>query len=198
MVVHKKELNLKQTIKDCVAKDIRAEKLLYTSYYGYVSGVAFRYLREPESTKELVNDAFIKIFKKIDSFHFVGEQAEYNKVFKGWIGKITANLAIDKIRSAKQLIYLEEEPEENKLEMIVEPIDCFTYQDMMALLAKLPAIQQLIFNLYAIEGFSHEEIAVELNILPNTSRVYLKRARQKLIFWYQKQEHEQRSARNIF
>ena len=193
-----KEIKLRQIIQDCIKKDIRAEKFLYKAFYGYVSSVAFGYLREKELTKELVNDAFVKIFDGIHKFHFDGVEPQYSKVFKSWIGKITANLAIDKIRSLKQLIYIEDEPAENMVEMFVEPIDYFSYQDMMVLIGKLPPIQQVIFNMHAIEGFSHEEIATELNILPNTSRVYLKRARQKLIFWYQKEENGQRSARNIF
>lgn len=193
-----KEITLRQIIEGCIKKEIRAEKLLYKAFYGYVSSVAFRYLREKELTKELVNDAFVKIFDRIHKFHFEGIELQYSKVFKGWIGKITANLAIDKIRSLKQLIYVEDEGVENIIEMVVEPSDYFSYQDIMVLIGKLPPIQQLIFNMHAIEGFSHEEIAIELNILPNTSRVYLKRARQKLIFWYQKENNEQRSARNIF
>lgn len=148
--------------------------------------------------KELVNDAFVKIFSKIDQFHFIGEEPELSKVFKGWIAKITANLAIDKIRSHKQLLYVEEVPPDSIIEMSVQPSDRLTFNEIMALLDRLPPLQQVIFNMYAIEGFSHEEIAKELNMLPNTSRVYLKRAREKLMTLYQAEENEQRAGTEVF
>jgi RNA polymerase sigma factor (sigma-70 family) len=183
--VQKKEPDLRRIIEGCVNKDFSCEQLLYKTFYGYVSGVAFRYLKEREMVREVVNDAFVKIFGKIASFQFEGGNTELSKVFKGWIGKITANMAIDRFRAHKQLLYAEEVPEESILEMSVQPADRLSYNDIMALLNQLPPIQQVIFNMHAIEGFSHEEIAKELNMLPNTSRVYLKRARAKLITLYQ-------------
>ncbi|MES2653788.1 MAG: sigma-70 family RNA polymerase sigma factor [Bacteroidota bacterium] len=189
--MQKKEPSLRQIIEGCVNKDLTCEQLLYKTFYGYVSGVAFRYLREREMIRELVNDAFLKIFNKIDIFQFEGDEPEFSKVFKGWIGKITANLAIDKIRSHKQLIYVEEVPAESIIEMSVQPSDRLSFNDIMALLSHLPPLQQVIFNMHAIEGFSHEEIAKELNMLPNTSRVYLKRAKAKLVTLYQAEENEQ-------
>ncbi len=174
--MHTKGPDLRQIIEGCVNKDITCEQLLYKSFYGYVAGVTLRYLREREMVKELVNDVFLKIFNKIQDFHFVGDDPELTKVFKGWIGKITANMAIDKFRSHKQLVHVE---------------------DVLALLNKLPPLQHVIFNMYAIEGFSHEEIAKELNMLPNTSRVYLKRAREKLMILYQAEENEQRTRARV-
>ena len=191
--MRKKELDLRRIIEGCVNKDLASEQLLYKTFYGYVSGVAFRYLREREMIKELVNDAFVKIFNRVHNFQFIGDEPELSKVFKGWIGKITANLAIDKIRSHKQLLYVEEVPPESILEMSVQPSDRLSFNDIMILLEQLPPLQRVIFNMHAIEGFSHEEIARELNMLPNTSRVYLKRARAKLITWYQAEENEQRT-----
>ena len=183
--MQKKEPDLRQIIEGCINKDFTSEQLLYKTFYGYIAGVAFRYLREREMIKELVNDAFVKIFSKLDNFHFIGNEPELSKIFKGWIGKITANMAIDKIRSHKRLLYAEEVPAESILEMSVQPSDRLSFNDIMSLLDQLPPIQQVIFNMHAIEGFSHEEIAKELNMLPNTSRVYLKRARARLISLYQ-------------
>lgn len=195
--MRKKELDLRQIIAGCVNKDLASEQLLYKTFYGYVSGVAFRYLREREIIKEVVNDAFLKIFNKIHNFYFIGDETELSKVFKGWIGKITANMAIDKIRSHKQILYAEEVPAESIMEMSVQPSDRLSFNDIMVLLEQLPPIQQVIFNMHAIEGFSHEEIAKELNMLPNTSRVYLKRARAKLITLFQAEENEQRTRTKV-
>lgn len=196
--MQKKGPDLIQIIEGCVKKDITCEKLLYKTFYGYLAGVAIRYLREREMIKELVNDAFLKIFSKIQDFHFEGNEPELTKVFKGWIGKITANMAIDKFRAHKQLLYVEDVPEDSIIEMSVQPSDRLSFNDIMALLDQLPPLQQIIFNMYAVEGFSHEEIAKELNMLPNTSRVYLKRAREKLMILYQAEENEQRTRARVF
>ncbi len=96
------------------------------------------------------------------------------------------------------MFYVEEVPAESIIEMSVQPADRLTFNEIMALLDRLPPIQQVIFNMHAIEGFSHDEIAKELNILPNTSRVYLKRAREKLVTLYQAEENEQRTRARVF
>ncbi|RYG12478.1 MAG: RNA polymerase sigma factor [Chitinophagaceae bacterium] len=133
----------------------------------------------------------------MQDFHFIGDEAELKKVFKGWIGKITANMAIDKFRSHKHLVHVEDVPAESVIELTVQPSDRLSFNDIMALLDQLPPLQQVIFNMYAIEGFSHDEIAKELNMLPNTSRVYLKRAREKLMILYQAEENEQRTRARV-
>lgn len=196
--MQKKELDLRQLINGCLSKDHQAEQLLYKSFYGYVSGVGFRYLKENEMIKELVNDAFVKIFSKLQDFHFNGEEPELSKVFKGWVGKITANMAIDKIRAHKPLVYVDEVTTDHIIELTVQPDHRLAYNDIITLLNALPPLQRVIFNLHAIEGFSHEEIAKDLNMLPNTCRVYLKRAKAKLVELYQSQENEQRTRAKIF
>lgn len=190
--------DLKKLIEGCLNKEHKAEQLLYKTFYGYVSGVAFRYLKENEMIKEAVNDSFVKIFSKLQDFYFIGEEPEFSKVFKGWIGKITANMAIDKIRTHKPLVYVEEVMPGHVIQMSVQQEDKLAYNDIIALLDALPPLQQVIFNMHAIEGFSHEEIAKELNMLPNTCRVYLKRAKAKLVELYQSQENEQRTRARIF
>ncbi len=196
--MQKQEPDLKKLIKGCLNNEHKAEQLLYKTFYGYVSGVGFRYLKENEMIKELVNDSFVKIFSKLQDFHFIGEEPEFSKVFKGWIGKITANMAIDKIRSHKRLVYVDEVIPDHIIEMAVQPENRLAYNDIIALLDALPPLQRVIFNMHAIEGFSHEEIAKELDMLPNTCRVYLKRAKARLVELYQSQENEQRTRARIF
>lgn len=183
--MQKKVPDLRKIIEACANKDIRAEELLYKTYYGYVAGVVYRYVKERGIMKEVINDSFLKIFKKIGCFSFIGPDPEFSKAFAGWIGQIAANSSIDYLRSAKKMVYLEDISEGNIIDMVVDAEDELSFYDVMKLLNTLPRIQQLIFNLHAIEGFSHEEIAIKLNILPNTSRVYLKRARAKLVSLYQ-------------
>jgi RNA polymerase sigma factor (sigma-70 family) len=184
--VGKEKPTLKELIEGCANKQVRSEELLYKAFYGYISGVAFRYVKERGIIMELVNDAFIRIFKKIGDFNFNGPPEELTKAFKGWIGRITANAAIDRIRSKKTLLYIDDITDEGIMQIAVEANDTLSFNDIMQLLDQLPPIQQLIFNMHEIEGFSHEEIAIQLKIPPSTSRVYLTRARTRLIELYQK------------
>nr|WP_305121111.1 RNA polymerase sigma factor [Pedobacter xinjiangensis] len=176
---------MKDIIEGCKRKNFRSEELLYKTFYGYVSGVAFRYIKERNMMKELVNDSFLKIFRKMGSFSFSGPDEEFPRAFKGWVGRITANTAIDKIRLNRTMLYIDDMSSESQTEIAVEPENNLSFKDVMTLLDVLPRIQQLIFNMHVIEGFSHEEIAVKLSIPPNTSRVYLKRAKKKLVAFYQ-------------
>ncbi|MES2426662.1 MAG: RNA polymerase sigma factor [Bacteroidota bacterium] len=182
----KKEPALKQLIEGCAKRDYKSEELLYKTFYGYLSGVVFRYVRERQSINELINDAFLKIFKKIGDFKFNGSPDELPKAFKGWIGRIAANAAIDSIRAKKALLYIDDVADETILNIAVEAPDNLSYQAIVALIDELPPIQQLIFNMHQVEGFSHEEIAQKFKIPPSTSRVYLTRARVRLIELYQK------------
>nr|WP_255670435.1 RNA polymerase sigma factor [Mucilaginibacter sp. UR6-11] len=173
-------------IDGCAKRDNKCEELLYKTFYGYLSGVVFRYVKQRHSINELINDAFVRIFKKIGDFTFTGPPDELPKVFKGWIGRIAANTAIDSIRARKVLLYVDDITDDKIMNIAIETPDNLSFQAIMALMDELPPIQQLIFNMHQIEGFSHEEIGKKFEIPPSTSRVYLTRARVKLADLYQK------------
>lgn len=159
---------------------------MYKTFYGYLCGVAFRYVKDRNIINDVVNDAFIKIFKKIGAFSFDGPADELPKVFKGWIGRIAANAAIDSIRAKKTMLYIDDIGDETAMNIAVESPDNLSYHDIIKLIDELPQIQQVIFNMHQIEGFSHEEIAKTMEIPASTSRVYLTRARVRLITLYKK------------
>lgn len=182
---NQERLPLTELIKGCVQQNRRCEERLYKSFYGYLAGVAFRYVQEQDLIRELVNEAFVRIFKKIDSFSFDGPADELERAFKGWVGRIAANVAIDRLRMQKKLIYLDDISAEGMPGAVTEIADRLGYNDVLALLNRLPRVQQLIFNLYEIEGFSHDEIAGQLNMPVSTSRVYLSRAKATLMECYQ-------------
>ncbi len=184
MLVRNKELTLEKLIEGCIKKDFRSEELLYKTYFGYLSGVAYRYTKERNESVELINDSFVRIFKKLDTFAFNGPPEEKQKAFKGWIGRITANIAIDRIRAKRTLVYLEDMGNDVMADIAFETPDKLSYNDITTLISRLPDIQQIIFNMHEIEGFSHEEIAFKLNIPASTSRVYLTRAKAKLATLY--------------
>ena len=143
-------------------------------------GVAIRYINDRYEAQELVNDVFLKAFRNVSQFVFKNNsEKDDNNAFKGWLARITVTSALDRLRVKKRILYIEDLSKTNG-EITVEISSNLNVQDILRLLEKLPNIQRLIFNLYEIEGFSHEEISEILEIPSSTSRVYLTRAKNKL------------------
>lgn len=157
----------------CKKGSLKHQEMLYKHYYGFAMGVARRYCFNNDDVMEVVNDGFIKVFKTVNTY-------DVSKPFKAWLRTIIVNTAIDRRRK------------ELKHQLIVEldsamPVSAGTYiieginaRDILKLMDNLPAIQRTIFNLYEVDGYSHDEIAVMLAIAPSSSRVYLTRAKEKL------------------
>lgn len=178
--------NLRWAVHACaVQNDEFAKEFIYKKMYGYVTVVVSRYIKSIHDTEELVNETFIKAFKAIHKFSYSDENEEkMENFFYGWIGRIAANLSIDHLRSKKQF-HAQDDPAETELMLVsVSPSSDLEVEDIMELLNKIPDIQRVIFNLYELEGYSHEEIAKKLNIPESTSRTYLTRGKQKLRILY--------------
>ena len=179
--------NLFWAINACARNnDARAKELIYRKLYGYINAVISRYVKDIHDTEELVNETFIKAFKAIHTFSYTDmEEKKVEKFFYGWIGRIAANLSIDHLRSKKRLRLKDDNVSEEELRKVyVAPVDNLEVQDILKLLSQLPDVQRIIFNLYEIEGFSHQEIGQQLKIPESTSRTYLTRAKQKLRLLY--------------
>lgn len=146
--------------------------MLYKRFFGYALKVALIYNRNRENAIEIVNDSFVKVFNQIDKY-------DSSFSFKTWMGKIVINTSIDSFRKRNRNPGAEEET-------ILVPDEApgiltqLTAQDILRLLNLLPDIQRLVFNLYEIEGYSHDEISGILKIPENSSRVYLTRAKKRL------------------
>lgn len=179
--------NLLWAINACARNhDERAKELIYRKLYGYINAVISRYIKDIHDTEELVNETFIKAFKAIHTFSYTDmEEKKVEKFFYGWIGRIAANLSIDHLRSKKRLRLKDDGVSQEELRKVyVSPTDNLEVQDILKLLGQLPDVQRIIFNLYEVEGFSHQEIAKQLKIPESTSRTYLTRAKQKLRLLY--------------
>lgn len=177
----KKTLTLDSALDACVqTDDERAKEFIYKKYYGYVSAVVTRYVKSEYDAEELVNEAFIKAFKNLARFNRVGEGTVLEKSFRGWLAKIAANLSIDLLRSKKNMVAMEEVGEQDISPVLINASDKLFADDILKLLERLPEIQRIIFNLYEVEGYAHEEIGKMLNIPDSTSRTYLTRAKQRL------------------
>ena len=161
------------------ARDERIHERIYVHYWGYLMGISTRYFKDRNIAKEVVNDSFMKAFKTMYDFKHDNSVISFQKTFKSWLAKITVRTALDKIRSNKTFLnYVEEYEEVRVTHLDVE--DKLFAEDIMKLLYELPDLHRTVFNLYEIEGYSHDEIAEMLTIPVSSSRTYLTRAKQKL------------------
>ncbi len=171
---------LEEMLKGCKRNERLAQKELYHNYYNYAMSIALRYSSTYDSSIEMINDAFLKVFKSIQTF----EPRHGNTVasFTAWLKKILIYSCIDHIRkyNKKEMIGLVD------TEQITMADHCETAEQMLQHKEIITSIQHLspaykaVFNLYVIEGFSHAEIAEKLNISEGASKSNLHKARQNL------------------
>lgn len=163
-----------ELIQGCVRGIPAVQKAVFDRYASLMMGVAHRYARNSGDAEDILQDAFIKVFGKISQFKSEGS-------FEGWIRKIVVNTALKKysvIRYDKELNGIAI-PEDHASEG-PRAYGSIGMKDLMRLINNLPDGYRLIFNLYVIEGYPHEEIADMLNIQPGTSRSQLVKARNML------------------
>lgn len=160
-------------ILGCVQKEQKKQELLYKKYFGYAMTISLSYCSNREEAREIVDDTFMKVFDSISTF-------DLNKPFKGWFRKITINTAIDTLRKNKKFMnHLDIHENMNPIPSI-EMVDQLTIEDIYNMIARLPDVLKVVFNLYEIEGFTHKEISTLLNIPESSSRTYLTRAKLRL------------------
>ena len=162
-----------QLVKDCLKDKPRAQRELYNLYAPKMLGVCLRYIGEEVEAEDVLMQGFIKVFKNLTKFRFEGS-------LEGWIRRIMINESLTYIRRNKT-IHLEIETVENIYsdELSIRT-DHLELEDLVSFVSRLPAGYRTVFNLYAIEGFSHREIAEKLGINENTSKSQLSRARNML------------------
>ncbi|KAB2917982.1 MAG: RNA polymerase sigma factor [Bacteroidetes bacterium] len=166
-----------QLIDLCRNNDRKAQKRLYEYFFGKMYAVCLRYVKQEDDALEVLNAGFFKVFKNIAQFKNQGS-------FEGWVKRIVINTALDFIKEHKnynQNIY----PNTEYLDIYNGSTDNsviskFNMQELTAMINQLPPMAKAVFNMYAIDGYSHKEISDQLNISEVTSRTYLHAARQKL------------------
>lgn len=142
--------------------------------------VVLRYVTMEVEAEEAVNESFVKVFRKIETFEMHEEEEALEKMFRSWLARIAVNTSIDLLRAKKPTNFIEDTSDEDMRSHTVVMTDRLGVEDIMKLLKQLPDVQRSIFNLFEIEGYSHEEIGEMLNIPESTSRTYLTRAKQRL------------------
>lgn len=149
--------------------------------------VSIRYVKDVMEAEDVVNESFVKIFKNINRFSFDYNEISVEKRFKSWIARVVVNTSIDKLRVKKDLEGFDDLTDADLKSQSVMISTQLEENDIIRLLNSLPTIQKSIFNLYEIEGYTHEEIGKLLGIPESTSRTYLTRAKTKLRTLYMKQ-----------
>lgn len=166
-----KEQLTDKIIKDCLKGSARAQRHLFDMYYSDGMNTALRYSNNPEDAREILSNAFIRVFDKLDQF-------DPGRGFIPWFKKIIVHASSDFYRYRKNnVISLESLPEVTFDNQI---IDDLAYQELLEMIQQLSPVLRSVFNLYTIEGYKHQEIAEILNISEGTSKSHLHRARAKL------------------
>jgi RNA polymerase sigma factor (sigma-70 family) len=174
MVWEGKEKSDIELINGCMAKNSHCQELLYKRYFSFAMSVCIRYITDTQNAMEVVNDSFYKLFNTLKSYNT-------SKPFKPWFARILVNTAIDNLRKSKgnkNLVILSDIPEKELHNADIE-IN-LSADDIVKLLNQLPETYRMVFNLYEIEGYSHDEISQMLGIGVSTSRANLSRAKEKL------------------
>ncbi|QQS28198.1 MAG: RNA polymerase sigma factor [Sphingobacteriales bacterium] len=164
-----------QLIIQCIEGNRNAQRLLYERFASAMFGVCRRYIQNEADAEEVLVGGFFKVFCHLENYKGIGS-------FEGWIRKIMVNEALSLIRkqnTQKNITY--DELDTTYQGVADEQTDSkITESDILQLLTKLPNGYRTIFNLYAIEGYSHEEIAAMLQISVNTSKSQVLKARRML------------------
>lgn len=171
-------------IQHCKTGSLKHQEMLYKLFYGYAMGISLRYSLNRDDALEVTNDAFIKVFNSIKSYNST-------KPFKAWLRTVIINTAIDRRRKDlkhQQHANLDDAAGIGHQATAVENLNA---QDILKIMEQLPPVQVTVFNLYEIDGYSHDEIAQMLSLSASSSRVYLTRAKERLrsIINKQQQRH---------
>jgi len=167
------DFSLLPVIEGCLRQEVRSQKTLYDKYKGQMFRIALRYADNREDAEDILQEGFLKIFRSMPDWKPVGS-------FEGWMKKIMVNTAIEALRRNKKfslhttLDFISETSED------LSVLDTLTGEEILQQIMSLPPGYRMVFNLFAIEGFSHAEIAQQLNISEGTSKSQYAKARRHL------------------
>ena len=166
--LHQKE---KELIDLVIDNNRQAQLQLYTAFASKMLGVCRQYIKDIHQAEDVMIMGFMKVFNSINTFQHKGS-------FEGWIRRIMVNECISHIRSQKKWLFIDDE---NYFDETVNPIESkLSVDDIQFLIDQLPEGCKMVFNLYVIEGYKHQEIAQMLGIKEGTSKSQLAHARKML------------------
>ncbi|GAB2765442.1 sigma-70 family RNA polymerase sigma factor [Rhabdobacter roseus] len=164
---------LLELLDGCLRANRRSQEMLYKQFYGYAMGVCMRYTRNREAAREILNDGFLKVLTRLESY-------DRERSFKVWLGRIMINTALDHYRREARHQVHEDIQAAETAHVNEVAISQLSHAELMEMVQALPPAYRITFNLAVIDGYSHEEIAEQLGISVGASKSNLSRAREKL------------------
>lgn len=158
-------------VNECAKGNSKAQRALFDKFAPKMLAVCQRYLRNNQEAEDVLQDGFVKVFQKIVDFKMEGS-------LEGWIRRIVVNTALDTIRRNKKLLDdIQVEEVQYKVSFTDHQFDGMDLAQLMKLINEMPDGYRIVFNMFAIEGYSHKEIADTLGVTENTSKSQYSRAR---------------------
>ncbi len=163
-----------EIIQGCIKNNPKAQEFLYNKYSKKMLGVCMRYATDADEADDMLQLGFINVFKYVSSYSFNGS-------LEGWVRKVVVNAALSLIRKNKKLKHnVEFDSVDFMIQASSQASDQIQTKDLLKIIQTLPTGAKTIFNLFAIEGYSHAEIGKMLNISEGTSKSQYSRARAYL------------------
>lgn len=157
----------------CRKHDRKSQKALYQLFYGFSMKICLRYAADKEEAVEIVNDGFMRVFTNIKRY-------DQNRSFKAWLSTIMINTSIDYYRARIKRIAMEELNAKHEMEETESILSRINYNDLINLVQKLSVAYRAVFNLFVIDGYTHEEISKMLSISVGASKSNLFKAREQM------------------
>lgn len=179
-----------QLIKALRKEDPKAQRQLYDKYASKMLGVCMRYVGDQMTAEDVLVEGFMRVFTKIDQFKEEGS-------FEGWMRRIMVNESLGYLRQKKRLMEDVDLGEAERMVDTSQADELLEAEDMKQMIDQLPMGYRTVFNLYAIEGYSHAEVATMLGITESTSKSQLHRARALLQQYVEQWENEYKKIRNL-
>lgn len=161
----------KELVEGCAKEDRQCQRFLWDKYAQKLLSVSIRYCKSREDAEDVLMESYVKIYDKIGEFRFQSS-------LETWMRRIVVNMSINKIRATKITDTIDNE--HLQIAQKEQTLDALNAKELMDMLHRLPVGYRTVFNLFAIEGYSHKEIADELGIDEGTSRSQLAKARKAM------------------
>lgn len=169
-------INAREVVSQCLQNNAAAQKQLYQHFASQMLALCYRYTKDSNEASDVLQEGFVRVFKNLHQWKQDGELG-------AWIRKIMVNSALNWLRDKKRMQWLNDGHigDDYDSASVITPIQEMEARQLADLIRQLPGGYQAVFNLHAIEGYSHIEISKMLNISEGTSRSQYLRARKQLV-----------------
>ena len=166
-----------QWVQDCRKGSTRAQHKLFKYFYGSVMSVCMRYAGSTDEAADMLNEGFLKVFSNLDKYENSGS-------FEAWLKRVVCNAALDYRRRYDKNVEFVDIDEIQEVHLsdynVNDAISKISSNEIVRLIQQLPPVTRMVFNMFLFEGYSHREIAQQLNITENTSAWHVNNARNRL------------------